>query len=446
MENNSELKKMTPSQILVNSFLIIIAAGTILLMLPIATVDGKGNDFITALFMTTSAVAVTGLAVIDISTKFTIFGQVVIMVLVQLGGIGIMTFSSIIMMMIGKRISYNEKVILKEGLNQDSMGGIIRFIRRVIKIILLIEGIGAVILTMGFMRTMPLGKAIYYGIFHAVSAFCNAGFALFPNNLIAVQKNPLIILTIAFLIIIGGIGFGVISGMIEYYRSGTKKLSLTSKLAMKITFVLLLIGTLVVLIVEYSNMGTLGKMNIFEKIINAFFQSVTTRTAGFNSLDIAKLQPATIFVFLILMFIGASPGSTGGGIKTTTFGVILYSVIANIKNRKHVEIENRTISWKIINRAFTILIISISYITIITCSILLFEKIGIVEVIFEVISAFGTVGLSMGITPSLSVFSKILIILTMFIGRVGPLTFVLALGEEEASTKYKYPEENVIVG
>jgi len=326
------------------------------------------------------------------------------------------------------------------------MGGIIRFIRRVIKIILLIEGIGAVILTMGFMRTMPLGKAIYYGIFHAVSAFCNAGFALFPNNLIAVQKNPLIILTIAFLIIIGGIGFGVISGMIEYYRSGTKKLSLTSKLVMKITFVLLLIGTLVVLIVEYSNMGTLGKMNIFEKIINAFFQSVTTRTAGFNSLDIAKLQPATIFVFLILMFIGASPGSTGGGIKTTTFGVILYSVIANIKNRKHVEIENRTISWKIINRAFTILIISISYITIITCSILLFEKIGIVEVIFEVISAFGTVGLSMGITPSLSVVSKILIILTMFIGRVGPLTFVLALGEEEASTKYKYPEENVIVG
>lgn len=446
MKKNDEIKKMTPSQILVMSFIIIIVIGTTLLMLPIATRDGMGNEFITALFTATSAVAVTGLSVIDISKEFTVFGQIVVLVLIQLGGLGIMTFSSLVMLLIGKRISYDQKVIIKEGLNQDSLNGIMRFVKNLIKIVLIIEGIGAALLTAGFMAKFPLNQAVYLGIFHSISAFCNAGFALFPDNLISFSDNYIILYTISFLIITGGIGFGVIAAVIEYFKSRKNKMSITSKVALKITGLLLLFGTILIFLIEQSNFNTLGKMSFSQQIAAAFFQSVTTRTAGFNSIDLASMKPATVFVFLFLMFIGASPGSTGGGVKTTTFGVILYSVIATIKNKRNVELENRSIPWEVINRAFSILIISLTYITIVSGAIILFEEREIVPVLFEVISAFATVGLSLGITSSLTVFSKLLIIVTMFIGRVGALTVVLALSEESVVAKYKYPEENIMVG
>jgi len=357
-----------------------------------------------------------------------------------------MTFSSLVMLLIGKKISYDQKVIIKEGLNQESLNGIIRFVKKLIKIVLIIEGIGAAILTIGFMAKYSFNQALYLGIFHSVSAFCNAGFALFPDSLISFSNNYIVLYTISFLIITGGIGFGVIAAVIEYCKSRKNKMSLTSKVALKITGLLLLFGTVLIFLIEQSNFNTLGKMSFLQQITAAFFQSVTTRTAGFNSIDLAAMKPATVFIFLFLMFIGASPGSTGGGVKTTTFGVIVYSVVATIKNKKNVELENRSIPWEVINRAFSILIISLTYIIIVSCAIILFETREIVPVLFEVISAFATVGLSLGITSSLTVFSKLLIILTMFIGRVGPLTFVLALSEESIVAKYKYPEENIMVG
>lgn len=440
------IRKLNPSQILINSFLIIIALGTIALMTPYATANNRGCDFITALFTTTSAVAVTGLSTVDIGKEFTMFGQIIVMILIQLGGLGIMTFSSLIMMAIGKKISYNEKITLKEGLNQEALGGIMKFIRNIVKIVIAIEGIGAVILTTAFMRDYTIGKAFYYGVFHSVSAFCNAGFTFFPDSLIRYQSDYLVNLTIGFLIIFGGIGFAVIQAILFYFKDEKNRINLTSKIAIKMTIWLLLSGAVIFFFTEYSNPLTIGKMSLENQMLTSFFQSVTTRTAGFNSIDIAQLKPATIFLFFILMIIGASPGSTGGGIKTTTFGVILVSVIATIKNRENIEIYNRTIPFAIVKRAATILVISISYISVITFTILILEEKEIVSVLFEVISAFATVGISMGITSSLTDFSKILIIITMFIGRLGPLTVAIALSEEKIKTKYKYAEENINIG
>ena len=440
------IRKLNPSQILINSFLIIILFGTIALMTPFATVNHRGCDFVTALFTTTSAVAVTGLSVIDIGKEFTMFGQIVVMILIQLGGLGIMTFSSLIMMLIGKKISYNEKIILKEGLNQEALGGIMRFIRNIVKIVIIIEGIGAALLTYSFMKEYPLWKAIYYGIFHSVSAFCNAGFALFPDSLIKYQNDYMFNFTISFLIIFGGIGFAVIQSIVYYFRNLKSRINLTSRLAIHITIWLIIVGTVIIFFTEQNNSATIGNMSIPHQIMASFFQSVTTRTAGFNTIDMAQLKPATIFLFYILMIIGASPGSTGGGIKTTTFGVIIVSIISTIKNRENIEIYNRTIPFEIVKRALTILVISISYIAVITFAILIVEEKNVISVLFEVISAFATVGLSLGITTSLTDFSKILIIITMFIGRLGPLTVAIALSEEKMKTKYKYAEENINVG
>lgn len=440
------VEKLNPSQILINSFLVIIAIGTLLLMLPIATTDGQGSGFVNALFTTTSAVAVTGLSIVDIGKEFTVFGQVVVMILIQLGGLGIMTFSSVLMMIIKKKISYNEKVVLKEGLNHETLGGIIRFIRNVIKIVIIIEGIGAILLTIVFMKDYSFGKAFYYGVFHSISAFCNAGFALFPKNLIKYQNNYLLNFTISFLIIFGGIGFAVIQAVVYYFRDIKNRINLTSKIAINITMWLILFGTLIIFISEGKNSATIGNMDFFHKLSASFFQSVTTRTAGFNTIDMAQLRPATIFLFYILMIIGASPGSTGGGIKTTTFGIIIVAVISNIKNRENIEIYNRTVNDEIVKRALTVLGLSLMYISVITISILLVENIEMTKILFEVISAFATVGLSLGITSSLTVFSKILIISTMFIGRVGPLTVAIALSEKKNKMKYKFPEENISVG
>lgn len=441
-----KIKSLNPSQILINSFLIIIAIGTIMLMLPIATVDGNGCNFLTALFTTTSAVAVTGLSIVDVGKDFTMFGQIVVMILIQLGGLGIMTFSSLVMMLIGKKISYNEKIILKEGLNHEALGGIMRFIRNIVKIVIAIEGLGAIILTISFMKEYPIGKAFYYGLFHSVSAFCNAGFALFSDSLMKYQDDYLLNFTISFLIIFGGIGFAVIQSIIYYFRDIKNRINITSKLAIHMTIWLICIGTVIIFFTEQNNASTIGNMSFFKQITASFFQSVTTRTAGFNTIDMAHLKPATIFLFFVLMLIGASPGSTGGGIKTTTFGVILVSVISTIKNSQNIELYNRTIPVEIVKRAVTILVISISYIAVITFLILIIDDKDIIPVLFEVISAFATVGLSLGITASLGTVAKVLIIVTMFIGRLGPFTVALALSEEKLKTRYKLPEENVNVG
>jgi len=467
-------RKILPSKILVMSFIVIILIGTFFLSLPFAVNKGQNISILTALFTATSAVSVTGLTLVDVSKVFSPFGKSVILILIQLGGLGIMTFSTLVFTLIGKQIGYHERKILKEDLNSFSVGGVIKFLKRIVLIVIGIEVIGAVFLILGFSSTMPLKKAIIYGIFHSVSAFCNAGFSLFSDSVVRYSSNLTVTLTISILISLGGIGFAVINSTISYYKTGKKRYNLTSKLALYISFFLTFGGAIMFFIFERSNPGTLGNMGIIDALNNSFFQSVTVRTAGFNSIPMENIRPSTLFLFLILMFIGASPGSTGGGLKTTTFGIIIFYVMVILRNEKNLIISNRRVSWEVLHRAMAILVISILYITMVVFLILITNKIestsliGIADsilqgtlhggsvvqtssltldkVVFEVMSAFATVGVSQGITADLNIFGRTLIILTMLVGRVGPLTFMLAFSEKLKVRSYKYPEENILIG
>jgi len=465
-------RRILPSRILVMSFIVMILIGTFFLSLPIAVKEGQDISVLTALFIATSAVSVTGLSLVDVSMVFSPFGKGVILILLQLGGLGIMTFSTLVFTLIGKQISYQERKILKEDLNTYTIGGVIKFLKRIVLIVAGIEVIGAIFLTVGFSSSMPLKKAMIYGIFHSISAFCNAGFSLFSDSIVGYSDNIMVTFTIAILISLGGIGFAVINSTINYYKTGKKTYNLTSKLALYISFILTFGGTIVFFIFERNNPGTIGHMGIIDALNNSFFQSVTTRTAGFNSIPMENLRSSTLFLFLILMFIGASPGSTGGGLKTTTFGIIMFYVMVIVRNEKDLVISNRRVPWEVLHRAMAILIISIIYITVVVFLILMTNEMTSIKdmadailqgsingntvahtsnltldkVIFEVMSAFATVGVSQGITADLNIFGRILLIITMLIGRVGPLTFMLAFSEKIKVRSYKYPQENILIG
>lgn len=440
------LKKLSPSRKLILGFLLAILVGTFLLMMPFSLKEGEKLSFLSSLFTIVSAVCVTGLTVVDVSKVFSPVGTTIIIFFIQLGGLGVMTFSSIIFLATGKKMTFYERELLKEERNADSSGEIADFIKKLLFIVFIIESIGAVILTTQFIGQMSFWKAIYYGIFHSISAFCNAGFALYSNNLEGFKSNIVINLTIGYLITLGGIGFAVITSFITVVRNGVDRFNLTSKMAILISIILTFGGMVLFFILEYSNPNTIGDLNIFQKILASYFQSVTLRTAGFNTVPLGDLRSSTIFISCILMFIGASPGSTGGGIKTTTFGVIMFYVIGIAKKRENIEVFNRRIDWEILNRALAILVIAITYVVFIITCILVIDNFSMEQVVFEVISAFGTVGLTLGITPNLSVISKLLIIITMFVGRLGPLTFALAIGESKKKAISKYPKENILVG
>lgn len=442
-----KMKKLSFSRKIVLGFFSVIILGTLLLQMPFSLAKDKEIDILTSMFTVTSAVCVTGLSTIDISQTLSKTGQILLLILIQLGGLGVMTFSSLLFLLIGKKISYKDKALLKEERNAENSGEIIDFLKRMIKIVFFIEGMGAILLTCGFMKEFSFGKALYFGIFHSVSAFCNAGFALFPNNLENYSNNILISLTIATLITLGGIGFAVINSLIEIYRKKRKRFNLTSKVAILISFVLTILGTILFMMLEYTNPTTIANYGVGEKLLISFFQSVTTRTAGFNTVSILNLKPATVFMFCIFMFIGASPGSTGGGIKTTTIGIIILYVLGIIRGEENITVFKRRVDWDILNRALAILVLSIIYTAIVIILLMSIEKdISFEKIVFEVVSAFGTVGLSMGVTPLLDKASQLLIIITMFIGRLGPMTFALALGEKKVKKNLKYPKENILVG
>ncbi|MGL5123967.1 MAG: TrkH family potassium uptake protein [Fusobacteriaceae bacterium] len=446
--NNGILKRLSSSRKMILGFIGATIIGTFILILPLSLREGESINLIESLFTVASAICVTGLSVVDISKVFNPFGHMVILIFIQLGGLGVMTFSSLLFVVTGKKMTFNERMTLKDERNADGSGEITSFIKKIFKTVFLIEFIGAIILTFTFMKELnfSLSKAIYYGVFHSVSAFCNAGFSLFSNGLEGFAKNVSVNLTIAYLIILGGIGFSVINSIVIAIRKDIRRFNLTSKLAVLISIILTFGGTFLIFILEYSNPNTLSGMGFFDKIIAAFFQSVTTRTAGFNTISIGLMRPGTIFLFCILMFIGASPGSTGGGIKTTTLGVLAFYVIGVVKGKENIAIYNRRIDWSILNRALAILVMSILYIGIIILIILTVDKFAFDQVVFEVISAYATVGLTMGITPELNLISKILIIITMFVGRLGPMTFALAMGETKKKDQLMYPKENILVG
>lgn len=442
------IKQLSSSRKMILGFIGSTVLGSLMLMLPVSLQDGQSISLLTAFFTITSAICVTGLSVVDVSKVFSPVGWTIILIFIQLGGLGIMTFSSTLFLITGKRMTFSERMTLKDERNADGSEEIKIFIKKIYRTVFIIESIGAVLLTYFFIKEMnfPFGKALYYGIFHSISAFCNAGFSLFSTGLEGFAGNVLLNLSIAYLIILGGIGFAVINSFILAVRKGINKFNLTSKLAILISVFLTFGGMLAIFILEYNNPQTIGNFSLSNKVIASFFQSVTTRTAGFNTIPLGNLKDGTVFLFYILMFIGASPGSTGGGLKTTTIGVISFYVIGIVKGRQNIELFNRRIAWDILNKALAILVISLVYIGVVIMLILTYDKFGLKEIIFEVISAFATVGLTLGITAELNTFSQLLLIITMFVGRLGPMTFALAIGEKKLKEQYEYPKENIVVG
>ncbi|MFA3904845.1 TrkH family potassium uptake protein [Fusobacterium nucleatum] len=436
---------LSPYRKLIFGFLVAIFIGVILLKMPFSLRENQNITVLDSLFTIVSAICVTGLSVVDISQVFTSTGQLIILFFIQLGGLGVMTVSIIVFLLVGKKMSFETRELLKEERNSNSNGGITNFIKNLLLTVSLIEILGASILAYGFSKYYPLKKSIFYGLFHSVSAFCNAGFSLFTNNLEDFRYDKLISLTVSFLIILGGIGFVTVNSLFIIKKKKLKNLSLTSKFALLITFFLLTFGTMLFLVFEYNNSSTLKGMNFVDKIINSFFQSVTLRTAGFNTVPLENIRPATVFISYIFMFIGASPGSTGGGIKTTTFGILIFYAFGVLKRKEYVEVFKRRIDWELINKALAIVIISLFYIIVVITILLSIESFSADKVIYEVISAFSTTGLSMGITASLGIISKFLIIITMFIGRLGPMTVALAFTNNKKSL-VKYPKEDILIG
>jgi len=382
----------------------------------------------------------------DTGTSFTVFGKTVIMVLIQIGGLGFMTMASLFALVLKRKISLRDRLILQEAMNQGSMEGIVRLIRRVLIYSLVIEGSAAILLALRWAIDMPLGRAIYFGIFHAVSMFNNAGFDIFGDyrSLTGYVYDPLVNIVVMFLIVSGGIGFIVMSDLVEFRK--TRRLSLHSKVVLFTTTALILIGALVIFIFEFTNTRTLGSLNFGGKILSAFFQSVSPRTAGANTVDIAGLRQATQFFMVILMFIGASPGSTGGGIKTTTFMIIIGAVIAMLRGREDIVLFRYRLAQERILKALTITLLALLLVVSVSMVLSTTEDSNFLMILFETTSDFATVGLSMGLTPELSIIGKVLICLTMFAGRLGPLTLAYALGPKQGKVLYKYPEGKIIIG
>ena len=437
---------MTPSRVLVFGFAAVILFGALLLTLPQATQDGLGLPFLNAAFTATSAVCVTGLVVVDTGTTFSLFGQGVILFLIQVGGLGFMTFATLFAMILGKKITLKERLLLQEALNQISVEGIVRLTKSVLQISFAIEAIGALILTLRWYSDFGWSKALYYGVFHSVSAFNNAGFDLMGNfsSLTAFVGDPVVNITIMLLIICGGLGFIVLADLLAH----RKKFRLHTKIVLQVSGVLILLGTLFILIMEFSNPMTLGPLPLGTKVLAALFQSVSPRTAGFNTINLAGMYDTTLLSVIVLMFIGASPGGTGGGIKTTTFISNVLSVLSTYRSDPHVILEGRTLPKDVIQKAWAITT-SAAFLIFIILSILSHtENSELLTVLFEVTSAFGTVGLSLGITPTLSEVGKMAIILTMFIGRLGPLTlaFVLSQKKNKQASHLKYPDERIMIG
>ena len=441
-------KSFSPYMTILLSFMVVTILGGILLSLPISMRYGKSVKLIDGFFIATSAICVTGLSSIDIGSVYNIFGQMVILVLIQLGGLGVITFTSVIIIMISKKIGYYTKKIVQEDINIDTTFKIEEYVKKVIFSVIIIEFIGTVILFFEFIKKFGFLKAVYYSFFHSVSAFCNAGFSLFSDNLYGFKNSFIINMTIPLLIFLGGIGFSTILNCYNVLRKKEKRLTSTTKLSIKISIFLVIIGMVAMFILEYSNKSTIGNLSFGQKLEASFFQSVTTRTAGFNTISILGLKRSTSLLFVILMFIGASPGSTGGGIKTTTIGLIILGTLATLKNKDTIEYDKRSVSWRIYSKAITVLFISLIYTTICVFLLILFERNkNLLDLVFEVFSAFGTVGLSRNLTPSLADISKFILIVTMFVGRVGPLTIALALSKSNLKKgRYTYPQENILIG
>ncbi len=463
-EKQKGLFKFGPPHIIVFSFFVVIMIGTFLLSLPISSQNGESVGFIDALFTATSAVCVTGLVVVNTYYHWSLFGKIIILCLIQIGGLGFMSLFTIILVVLGKKITLRGRILIQESFNLSTFKGMVMFLKKIIRVTFIIEGIGAVILSIRFIPEYGLIGGIFKGIFHSISAFCNAGFDILgDSSLMPYSTDYVINITIMILIILGGLGFTVLIDIINYIKykidkARNKKVKLFvmtvhSKLTLTITGILILLGAILTFIIEFNNPQTLANLRLDEKILASTFQSVTLRTAGFDAIGQANLNYGSKFLAIILMAIGGSPGGTAGGIKTVTIGVLVLAVISVIKGKDCITAFKKTISVSTIQKALSVIMMMMSLIFMATIILTMTEKgLGVeyefIDLLYEVSSALGTVGLSTGITPSLSTLGKIIIILCMFIGRLGPITITLALSFRKLNKKnvIHYPEEKIIVG
>jgi trk system potassium uptake protein TrkH len=444
---NRFFKKLNTAEILAIGFLAVILIGAVLLSLPVASKSGESVGFVNALFTAASAVAVTGLVVVDTLTHWTTFGHVVILVLIQIGGLGFITMGTLFALILGRKINFRQRVVMQEAMNKITVNGVVKLAKYILIMTVLVEGVGAIILSTRLIPIYGVGKGIWLSVFHSVSAFCNAGFDLIGNfqSLTPFVTDYVVTITIALLIIIGGLGFVVIFELMD--KKNLKKLSLHTKMALLMTLVLLVSGYIIVMVLEYNNPGTMGNLSVGEKFLSGFFHSVTPRTAGFNTLPMDKLAMGTIVMTMLFMFIGAGSAGTAGGVKVTTVGVLIAAIASILKGRKETEAFKRTLPRDLVNKALTIIGLAIVWVVAVTFILSITEDATFMEILFEVISAFGTVGLSLGITTELSVVGKLIITITMFTGRIGPLTLVMALAQRHQSTTIlSYPDENVMIG
>ena len=443
---------MNATRFVAFSFAGIILLGALLLTLPIASKDGQSAGFFTGLFTATSATCVTGLILVDTGIHWSLFGQVVIAVLLQIGGLGLMTIMSIFSLIIGRRIGLSERLIMVSTLNLNEMEGVVRVVRHALIGTFAIEGVGAILMAARYIPRLGLAHGLWAGIFQAISAFCNGGFDVIGerygafSSLAGVNDDPVILLTTGALIVIGGLGFFVWEDLIRNWRT-PRRLSLYSKLVILMTGALILGGAVFFLGVEWDNPNTLGSMSWWKKILNSLFQSVTLRTAGFDSIGQGGLRDSSLAMSCILMLIGGSSGSTAGGLKTSTVGILLLTMRAGLAGREEVTLRRRTISQRRVMTALTLTLIVVVLFLGIAMTISLTDDIHFLSAAFEAASALATVGVTVGITPTLTPFSHVILIIAMFLGRVGIMSFSVAfLARGRNAAKIRYPVVDIMIG
>ena len=430
-------------------FAILILAGSLLLALPAASATGTSVGGFEALFTATSAVCVTGLVAVDTGTAYSRFGHVVLLCLIQIGGLGFMTFATLIFRLLGKQLTLRERLVVRESINEDRMSGLTQMVQWIALSTLTIELTGAALLSFRMVPEYGWGDGLFYALFHAVSAFCNAGFDLFGSfsSLTAFRNDVLVNLTVIALVVLGGMGFAVLYDL-RTQRSAAR-LRLHTKLVLSTYGALLLIGFAFTLAVEWRNPATLGALPVWEKLLAALFQSVTLRTAGFNTIDQAGMLPATKLVNCVLMLIGAAPASTGGGVKVTTFAVMALVVRMVARGDSSINVFHRRLERTLVQRAVAIILIAVSIVFVDVIALSLLQPgMDILDLAYECASAMGTVGISAVGTPSLKLASKLFILVTMYLGRIGPLTMALLLARRQAAAKeiFRYPEDRVMIG
>jgi trk system potassium uptake protein TrkH len=446
---------MTIARTICLGFIAVILVGTLLLLFPFTTADGNWNHPITALFTATSAVCVTGLAVVDTGTHFSFWGQLIILLLIQVGGLGYMTTNTFLLFLIRKKFDFRQKVAIQESFDRPFLQGSQNLLLSIISTTIIFE------LT-GFFLLIPLfsdeKNFLWLALFHSVSAWNNAGFSLFSNSLMNYQDSLITNTVIPILIVFGGLGYQAIFEMFVWLRqqfdekilnknTATFNLSLNSKIVTNTTIILVILGTFAFFFTDFSNQTVFGDLSLKQRVLGAWFQSVTTRTAGFNTVDISAMTDAGLFITIAFMVIGASPSGTGGGLKTTTLRILINSTISTLQGKTNVIIYQRRVPVNLILKALGVLCASVTLLTIVTALIAITDpELSFIQILFEVCSAFATVGLSTGITGNLSALGKLIIVVTMYIGRVGILIVINTLVRQSRPSAIQYPEENLLVG